>query len=1046
MNKRFLTALLTGAFFLASSSVFVSCSSKDYDDDIANLQEQIDKAALKSDLDALTSQLNTVSANASDALAKAEEALKTANATASDLADVKDVAEKAAADVADAIKAAADAQATADDAAKAAADAQATADQAIKDAAAAASDASKALEQIGKLDQTYVTAESLKKQLEDLKKEIGTGSGEGSVDAYKGAIAELYSAISGVDLIDSFTGWAEYYSMTQGYGLSGYSTYYVTDYDPATDTYTYDNGMAKKLVNVTMTHGLVPTTSVFGDNELGYNPAENSSPLVNYTKGDDVKDPIKGVVVRVNPVNADITASKIVLVNSKGDVLDAVKIGTPERYNKLITRGSNINSGLWVLPFEVAPGYSEEDFAKATTYEYNEEYHYTTPILYAVGINNTEASAEGRYVVSSYDVSVSYKNYTPANHFTFSVSKTTSTGIINTSVEQIHNRWNGVQIQGEETAVSDNAEKQWKYGVTPTAVPAASATVNAPAAGGRFTDILNYTDARFTKNLFVVAVGDKFVVNSLKAYTEDGVETAIDSMYVVVDKPNAIESAPSEINAWNSYEFTGINQTVSADKNIELTVKSPSADGDVIGFRVYAVNRDGSLVDPDGRAFYILVTGEAGATNVDLNVKATRAGNTDTSNKKALTATLRNEYSYELNVNDGCPQVVANASTTADATLDYFQFNFFTASGTTPSATFTGSGKTATVTGLSSSIKNVSITPRNIENLIDGQTYTFSLIGYENIGTTGTKVARQVIIITLKKDMPTDAKTVQFRPKQEVVDGSGKFIAYMVPYTTPWADDYTASVAKTKGYKNLNNIFYNLNEDDTYQFDFAGSPKYTVNYDAAGTDPFYYVLDVNASNIDGKTEHGVSISTVYPGISTTVSYNADGTPNTIKFNKDYPVASSQSLTAIYACWHHAITNKAWTGSKPSLQWTHAGTTVTSYTLSNIKLTNSYDNVFFGRTLAALISDNYLELSTAAGDEAHLVTKVDAEGKPTTDAQIDPYFTVTVNAAGQITFSQASIQADANPVANHTEYLVLTFVDAYNHKVIISNEVEIKRAQ
>ena len=50
MNKRFLSTLLFGALFIASTSMFVSC--KDYDDDIKNLQTQIDKAALKSQLDA----------------------------------------------------------------------------------------------------------------------------------------------------------------------------------------------------------------------------------------------------------------------------------------------------------------------------------------------------------------------------------------------------------------------------------------------------------------------------------------------------------------------------------------------------------------------------------------------------------------------------------------------------------------------------------------------------------------------------------------------------------------------------------------------------------------------------------------------------------------------------------------------------------------------------------------------------------------------------------------------------------------------------------
>jgi predicted nucleic acid-binding Zn-ribbon protein len=57
MNKRFLTALLTGAIFMASASMFVAC--KDYDDDIKNLQAQIDKAALKTELESLKSNLES---------------------------------------------------------------------------------------------------------------------------------------------------------------------------------------------------------------------------------------------------------------------------------------------------------------------------------------------------------------------------------------------------------------------------------------------------------------------------------------------------------------------------------------------------------------------------------------------------------------------------------------------------------------------------------------------------------------------------------------------------------------------------------------------------------------------------------------------------------------------------------------------------------------------------------------------------------------------------------------------------------------------------
>ena len=78
MNKRFLTALLTGAFFLASTSMFVAC--KDYDDDIKNLQTQIDKAALQSDLQSLKTTLEGELTTLKAALAAAQtELAKKAN-------------------------------------------------------------------------------------------------------------------------------------------------------------------------------------------------------------------------------------------------------------------------------------------------------------------------------------------------------------------------------------------------------------------------------------------------------------------------------------------------------------------------------------------------------------------------------------------------------------------------------------------------------------------------------------------------------------------------------------------------------------------------------------------------------------------------------------------------------------------------------------------------------------------------------------------------------------------------------------------------------
>ena len=42
----------------------------------------------------------------------------------------------------------------------------------------------------------------------------------------------------------------------------------------------------------------------------------------------------------------------------------------------------------------------------------------------------------------------------------------------------------------------------------------------------------------------------------------------IRAIYVTLDSQNAVESAPSEINAWNSYEYTGLNTVVEGTSTL----------------------------------------------------------------------------------------------------------------------------------------------------------------------------------------------------------------------------------------------------------------------------------------------------------------------------------------------------------------------------------------------------------------------------------------------------------------------------------------------
>ena len=85
MRKKYLSALLFGALLFASAGTFTSC--KDYDDDIQNLQEQIDKKAsleeLQNQIDAMQTDVDAAMTAAEEAKTKAQEALDKANAAGS---------------------------------------------------------------------------------------------------------------------------------------------------------------------------------------------------------------------------------------------------------------------------------------------------------------------------------------------------------------------------------------------------------------------------------------------------------------------------------------------------------------------------------------------------------------------------------------------------------------------------------------------------------------------------------------------------------------------------------------------------------------------------------------------------------------------------------------------------------------------------------------------------------------------------------------------------------------------------------------------------
>lgn len=982
MKRKYFSALLMGALTIASVSTFTSC--KDYDDDIDNLQSQIDKAGLQSDIDALKTQLQDAASTASAAKTTAESALAKANDAAvkadveKAIQKVEVTANKAATDVATAISNAANAQTTADGAqkaadaaAKAAKDAQKQADQAVKDAAAAATTANaaakqadfeKALERIGNLETSRVTADKLDEKLTQLKEELLGADGDketiGSltvkVNAYKGAVEELYSAVTSVELVETYS------------GVNGFTSNWNTT-----------NGITP--LTVEMLHGLISDDSKFGDEN-----GNDAKPIVEYVKGKDidVKDDAS-IVVRVNPVNADLTkGAKIILLNSKGESLeDIVKVGTPSKFDKLITTraAATVKTGLWKLPLSVAEGVSEEDFKKAVTVK--DENGNEKAILYAVAINNTvdskaEAAAD-RYVVSTYDVKPTYNKFVPSNDFTFKVG--------GKDVSEIHNRWTGYEIVGENSNFSSdkNPELAW-----------ANDAAAEPVLEGEKKNVenANYrshrSDVRYWNSLLQVEVGKPFSITDLK--TSDN--TAADYYYVVLDKDNAIESGVSELNAWKNYEIDNLNKVVPASENLTLTIQTEAANHDIIGFRVYAVNKDGKLLDPDGKAFYVVV-GE--------NYTSGIVGNLDAVNK----ITEKKDFSPVDGVSYGPWELVADNNACPLSEKPVFAAVYY--------------DKDGNETTNMSEVTKIAFKVNNPALIADGATVSLksTLRKYtdNNFYEVGTVTATYTKV--LPKAFPAD---ITFRPAQETGKGTGYFIAYMTP-----ENGYTVTNKSVYGSVDLNNVFYNL--DDNVSFEIADAAKdandklTSVRADKANN----FVAKVAAKDfINSTTKHAVTAKYNYGEISL-VKNNKTGQWEKKPCSVDY----GKSLSVTFACWHSA-SSYSWK-EQPALQW-KATANVIKTDIKNIAVKNTYNNDFFGGTFAQLLTNKYLEVKAGS---AHL----------TYEGQVDPYFTVEVAATnGQFIFTQTGIQAENAPTVDHTENLEFVVVDAYGHEVPQSFKVTIKR--
>ena len=915
MKRKYLSALLMGVLTLSSVSTFTSC--KDYDDDINSLQEQVNKAALSSDVEALKTQVNNAASSAQNAAGKAEEALKKAGANETEIAKVKELATKAGTDVANALTNAANA---ASDAAKAA-DAAKVAQDSANAALTKIAGMDKELKNLALNAQSHVTATQLKNSLDSLSEVINKATSDSIanltkiVNGYKGGINALYTAVTEVSLMGS---WNSY----EG------------------------NSIFNNDCHLLFQTGTIGNNYTFGAKEKDDKDAEHSAdPKKSYVKGASINFPSE-FLVRINPVNAKITPDMIKLIDSKGNDLNKlVKVVDVEKYDNLLTRASE--TGLWTVKVQLQDGVKiKNDGLKAQNGNH---------ILYAVAVNNTASQAEtvadaaSRYVVSTYDLTVQgTRNYDGAHDL------------------------GNVMVKAESKA-------DWKN------------------VSDIKTDVNRHADPIYAANGENVLISFENLSN-------------VDRFYVVRDDKHAEESGSSELNAWKSYEYQGLNQVVAVENGLgkgTLNIKINGQVGDEVQFRIFAVNYDGTLVEQNGRPFRVYVGAQSTTTSVAGNLVATGKETMETG-WLPISGSLKNGGNLPSTVD----VTVNNVKITAN--VAYAKDN---------------DGHSADA---NSKIKfaKFSVPADKLIMWADGATATGTIKDGENV-TVNT------ISVSLTKVMPTAESTkalMKYSWKDNQLN-NGVYTAYLYPENDAWQSPVTVPT----GYKDMNQAINGLNTN--FVISIANAALKSENgknfyKNALNVTATPWKVEVNNAKddadvrlIDNETKH-----------ETTIGYNY-GKISSVNPTQDY-IVNVETVQTVFACpLNTAAQTYAWaqvpavynngqlvTPAKDVNVLTYGSTgTVVTNIFTNLIAHNSFDNTVFGGKLSD-VAAKYVKI------EAKLISN---------GSKLEDYYTATVT-NGVITFHQQS--AATNPTADVASTLVLTMTDAFGHKNVYELPFTVKRAE
>ena len=989
-------------------------------DIVETLKTLATKTELKDAADAAQKAIEALESKNAEDLKKAQEAITETLKSYATKSDVEEGDKKTLESLASTIKNASDALTLAN-----------TNKQAIADA----------LDILGK---GYSKENTVAAAIEAIKGQIGTPNKElGTLDS---RLAAIESVLNGVKDDDTKLGLATKVTNIENQlkDIIGEYTTMVT----AVDLYKTDaNRWSNGLPDNDLTFIWVPsehTTKFPADKNLTDAQIEFSADHKNITIADSL-------VVRVSPTNAELTPANISLINSQGKELNEfVDVQSVKPYKKLITGGTRAanateGNGLWTVTFKLKDGVDIQKFEEATISQ-------NSYVQFAVAVKNTtsEAKESPRRVISAYDVDVKGSSYEPANNGIL----VQGNDDVWKDIKKIRNRFTVENIDGKDTGAAFSAETNKFVSGVNELEWAGKTPYTAEEVTDKNTQLAKNHDQRANPdkyNLLPVTVGKKINIavgamlgrdNTPYYYnTETGRGYAVKGFYVTLDKDFAIESAPSELNAWAKYSYENVGITNSKGTITKaahmfygnegyITINSledTEVKGDIIGFRVYAVNFDGTLVDPDGRAFYVKVgdakdqqtVAEANATldaTQDSRYFWTRGNVSNffaeiTTDAFNVSATQISAWTVDKTNNPGD---LGNDPIVPIYGVDFY-VKLYDKDGNQVSD---NSQYTCRISGEPVSAKVFLLRP---QRFVDGGTYT--------IKATLSDDVHELRDVTLKftKVMPTakDIKALKYVDEKLVANNLFSNV------------DWTSSDIY-KFYQNPANdgsIYEKVVSREMTDYVSLVDPHYTLWFESLKVKQskiaYDYSYSVDRKNIDGK-EHAISYAYDFGPISLTHSY----VTGEWLAPREYVVKAESNLKMLFNTW---LNHESWAWKKgytPTLTW-KAGEPVTNQKVSaaNIIGANSLLGRFNEKSLNELIRAKYTRIAK----------KLDEQGNPTVKPYVsfsNPAFDVTVDVTtSTFVFNQTTMTT----VPDASGTLTIGVEDCFGQvQVITLGNIEIDR--